>query len=142
MGLSSVFDITGTALNAQSLHIDTIAKNMANAQVLAGSEREAYRARRPIFAAILESNINFNSSSSTLGGVKVDGMSYSDTPIEKQMMRENPFADENGYVYLSNVNLVEEMAYMMEASRNYQSNIEVMNTSKQLMQRTISLGSA
>lgn len=141
MGISSVFDITGTALNAQSLHIDTIAKNMANAQVLAGSEADAYRARRPIFSAILESNINFSSSKSTLGGVKVDGMSYSDTPIEKQMMRENPFADENGYVYLSNVNLVEEMAHMMEASRNYQSNIEVMNTSKQLMQRTISLGS-
>ncbi len=141
MGLSSVFDITGTALNAQSLHIDTIAKNMANAQVLAGSEQDAYRARRPIFSSILESNINFSFNKSNMGGVKVDGMSYSDTPIEKQMMRENPFADEQGYVYLSNVNLVEEMAHMMEASRNYQSNIEVMNTSKQLMQRTISLGS-
>ena len=141
MGLSSVFDITGTALNAQSLHIDTIAKNMANAQVLAGSEQDAYRARRPLFSSILESNINFSFNKSNLGGVRVDGMSYSDTPIEKQMMRENPFADENGYVYLSNVNLVEEMAHMMEASRNYQSNIEVMNTSKQLMQRTISLGS-
>ncbi len=140
MGLSSVFDITGTALNAQSLHIDTIAKNMANAQVLAGSEADAYRARRPIFSSILESNIDFSFNKSSMGGVKVDGMSYSDTPIEKQMMRENPFADEDGYVYLSNVNLVEEMANMMEASRNYQSNIEVMNTSKQLMQRTISLG--
>lgn len=142
MGLSSVFEITGTALNAQSLHIDTIAKNMANAQVLAGSEQEAYRARRPIFSSILESNMNFSFDKPNMGGVKVDGMSYSGTPIEKQMMRENPFADEDGYVYLSNVNLVEEMAHMMEASRNYQSNIEVLNTSKQLMQRTISLGSA
>lgn len=142
MGLSSVFEITGTALNAQSLHIDTIAKNMANAQVLAGSEQEAYRARRPIFSSILESNMSLSFDSPNRGGVKVDGMSYSGTPIEKQMMRENPFADEDGYVYLSNVNLVEEMAHMMEASRNYQSNIEVMNTSKQLMQRTLSLGSA
>ncbi|GJM11643.1 MAG: flagellar basal-body rod protein FlgC [Pseudohongiella sp.] len=140
MGLSSVFDITGTALNAQSIHIDTIAKNMANAQVLAGSEQTAYRARRPNFSSILESNMNFSFSKASGGGVTVEGMSYSDTPIEKQMMRENPFADDQGYVYLSNVNLVEEMAYMMEASRNYQSNIEVMNTSKQLMQRTISLG--
>ena len=142
MGLSSVFEITGTALNAQSLHIDTIAKNMANAQVLAGSEQEAYRARRPIFSSILESNMNFSFNKPNMGGVKVDGMSYSSTPIEKQMMRENPFADESGYVYLSNVNRVEEMAHMMEASRNYQSNVEVLNTSKQLMQRTISLGSA
>lgn len=140
MGLSSVFEITGTALNAQSIHIDTIAKNMANAQVLAGSEQGAYRARRPIFSSILESSMSFGFNKSNEGGVKVDGMSYSDTPIEKQMMRENPFADDEGYVYLSNVNLVEEMAHMMEASRNYQSNIEVMNTSKQLMQRTISLG--
>jgi len=141
MGISSVFGITGTALNAQSLHIDTIAKNMANAQVLAGSEQDAYRARRPNFSSILESNISFSFNKSSMGGVKVDGMSYSDTPIEKQMMRESPFADEDGYVYLSNVNLVEEMAHMMEASRNYQSNIEVMNTTKQLIQRTISLGS-
>jgi flagellar basal-body rod protein FlgC len=140
MGLSNVFEITGTALNAQSIHIDTIAKNMANAQVLAGSEQDAYRARRPIFSSILESSISFSFNKSNQGGVKVDGMAYSDTPIEKQMMRENPFADAEGYVYLSNVNLVEEMAHMMEASRNYQSNIEVMNTSKQLMQRTISLG--
>ena len=80
MGLSSVFDITGTALNAQSLHIDTIAKNMANAQVLAGSEQDAYRARRPLFSSILESNINFSFNKSNLGGVRVDGMSYSDTP--------------------------------------------------------------
>ena len=140
MGLSSVFDITGTALNAQSIHIDTIAKNMANAQVLAGSEQTAYRARRPNFSSILESSMNFSFNKPNMGGVTIEGMSYSDTPIEKQMMRENPFADADGYVYLSNVNLVEEMAYMMEASRNYQSNIEVMNTSKQLMQRTISLG--
>jgi flagellar basal-body rod protein FlgC len=140
MGLSSVFEITGTALNAQSIHIDTIAKNMANAQVLAGSEQAAYRARRPMFSSILESSISFSFNKPNEGGVKVDGMSYSDTPIEKQMMRENPIADAEGYVYFSNVNLVEEMAHMMEASRNYQSNIEVMNTSKQLMQRTISLG--
>jgi len=140
MGLSSVFEITGTALNAQSIHIDTIAKNMANAQVLAGSEQDAYRARRPNFTSILESSMSFSFNKPNAGGVTVNGMSYSDTPIEKQMMRENPFADADGYVYLSNVNLVEEMAHMMEASRNYQSNIEVMNTSKQLMQRTISLG--
>ena len=140
MGLSSVFEITGTALNAQSIHIDTIAKNMANAQVLAGSEQDAYRARRPNFTSILESSMSFSFNKPNAGGVTVDGMLYSDTPIEKQMMRENPFADADGYVYLSNVNLVEEMAHMMEASRNYQSNIEVMNTSKQLMQRTISLG--
>ncbi|MFT4814739.1 MAG: flagellar basal-body rod protein FlgC [Pseudohongiellaceae bacterium] len=140
MGLSSIFEITGTALNAQSIHIDTIAKNMANAQVLAGSEQDAYRARRPIFSSILESSISFSFNKPNQGGVQVDGMAFSDTPIEKRMMRENPFADAEGYVYLSNVNLVEEMAFMMEASRNYQSNIEVMNTSKQLMQRTISLG--
>lgn len=143
MGISNVFNITGTALNAQSMHIDVIAKNMANAQVLAGSEQTAYRARRPVFASILESNFaSADPNKFNNGGVKVDGFAKSQTPIEKQSMPENPFADENGYVYLSNVNLVEEMAHMMEASRNYQSNIEVINTSKQLMMRTIGLGSS
>lgn len=143
MSISNVFNITGTALNAQSMHIDVIAKNMANASVLSGSEQTAYRARRPVFSSILDSSlVAMNGSRATEGGVRVEGFARSKTPIEKQSMPENPFADAEGYVYLSNVNLVEEMAYMMEASRNYQSNIEVLNTSKQLMMRTISLGSS
>lgn len=151
MGMSNIFSITGTALNAQSTHINMIAKNMANSQVASGSEAGAYRAQRPVFATMLESsmgNWNFNQTrlpgfnfGNELGGVKIRDVAQSQSPIERQRMPDNPMADEDGYVYMSNVNMVEEMAYMMQASRNYQSNIEVMNTSKQLMLRTLSLGS-
>ncbi|PCJ40829.1 MAG: flagellar basal body rod protein FlgC [SAR86 cluster bacterium] len=146
MGLSSVFRITGTALNAQSIHIDAIAKNMANSQVVSGDASSAYRAQRPVFATLLNSSFDSDIfagtgfSNSRNSGVKVDGFMDSEAAIEKQRMPSNPLADKDGYIYLSNVNIVEEMAYMMQASRSYQSNIEVLNTSKQLMLRTLSLG--
>lgn len=147
MGISNTFGITGTALNAQSIHMDVIAKNMANSQVVSGSEAEAFRARRPVFASMLGSSFSNSRSfgsgfgGSNVAGVKIDSYAESQTPIEKQRMPGNPLADAEGYIYLSNVNMVEEMAYMMQASRSYQSNIEVLNTSKQLMLRTLSLGS-
>lgn len=137
MGLSNIFRVSGTALNTQSISIDTVAKNMANAQVVSGSEAGAYRAQRPVFSSLLESQY---SSGSSVVGVKIDGFLDSNAPIERQRMPEHPLADDQGYVYLSNVNIVEEMASMIEASRNYQSNVEVLNTSKQLIMRTLALG--
>jgi flagellar basal-body rod protein FlgC len=148
MGLSNTFKITGTALSAQSIHIDMIAKNMANSQVVSGSEATAFRAQRPVFASMLSSNFDTGSrigsgfNDSKIVGVRVSAIGQSRTPVEKQRMPDHPMADADGYVYLSNVNLVEEMAYMMQASRSYQANIEVLNTSKQLMLRTLSLGNS
>jgi len=146
MGISSTFSITGSALNAQSIHIDTIAKNMANSQVIASSADEAYRAKRPEFASVLGSAFNNGASTTAPNGVvmnegvRVNGFIESADPVERQRMPESPLADENGYVYLSNVNIVEEMTYMMEASRSYQSNVEVLNTSKQLLLATLNIG--
>ncbi|MCG8416047.1 MAG: flagellar basal body rod protein FlgC [Pseudomonadales bacterium] len=143
MNLNSVFKVTGSALNAQSVQMEVISNNLANARIAAGSERSAYRAVRPVFASILNSQFDSGLNSGvgrSRGGVKVDGFAYSDAPIEKQRMPENPMADDDGYIYLSNVNVVEEMAYMMQASRAYQANIEVLNTSRQLIARTLNLG--
>lgn len=146
MGISNTFDITGSALNAQSIHIDTIAKNMANSQVASGSEAEAYKAKRPEFAAVLgDAFSSFGTRGGSFGGVdnegvKVNRFTESIAPVERQRMPESPLADADGYVYFSNVNIVEEMAYMMEASRAYQSNVEVLNTSKQLMLSTLNMG--
>lgn len=146
MGISNTFDITGSALNVQSIHIDTIARNMANSQVVSGSEAEAYRAQRPEFASVLGDafgqfgapGAGFNNN--TAEGVRINRFVESLSPVERQRMPESPLADADGYVYLSNVNIVEEMAYMMEASRAYQSNVEVLNTSKQLMLSTLNMG--
>lgn len=137
MGISSIYQITGTALNAHSKHLDMIAQNMANSQVVAGSEATAYRALRPVFAPLLEQNVDGDQ----VAGVEVERIAASRADIEKQRMPEHPLADADGYVYLANVNMVEEMTSMIQASRNYQANIEVMNTSKDLMMRTLSLGS-
>lgn len=137
MGISSIYQITGTALNSHSKHLDMIAQNMANSQVVAGSEETAYRALRPVFAPILEQGINGDD----VRGVQVDSIAKSNAEVEKQRMPEHPLADADGYIYLANVNMVEEMTSMIQASRSYQANIEVMNTSKDLMLRTLSLGS-
>ncbi len=148
MGIIDAFKITGTALSAQSIHMDVIARNMASAQLVSGSEQSAYRARRPEFAAILDNRFASLGSPGALGGgrettgVRVKRFTESSAPVEKKHMPASPMADAQGYVYLSNVNVVEEMAYMMQASRAYQSNLEVMNTAKQLMLRTLSIGSS
>jgi flagellar basal-body rod protein FlgC len=147
MGLIDTFKITGTALSVQSVHMDVIARNMANAQLVSSSEQTAYRARRPEFAALLNSSIGSLGVPGTLAGgrqtvgVRVSRFNESSAPVEKQHMPESPLADEQGYIYLSNVNIVEEMTFMMQASRAYQSNLEVLNTAKQLMLRTLSMGS-
>jgi flagellar basal-body rod protein FlgC len=136
-GISSIYQITGTALNSHSKHLDMIAENMANSQVVAGSEDTAYRALRPVFAPIMQQTLDGEVN----GGVQVDSIAQSKAEVEKQRMPEHPLADKDGYIYLSNVNMVEEMTSMIQASRSYQANIEVMNTSKDLMMRTLSLGS-
>jgi flagellar basal-body rod protein FlgC len=137
MGISNIYQITGTALNAHSKHLDMIAQNMANSQVVSGSAATAYRAVRPVFAPLLEQSLQGDQ----VMGVAVDSLALSQAEVEKQRMPEHPLADADGYIYLANVNMVEEMTSMIQASRNYQANIEVMNTSKDLMLRTLSLGS-
>jgi flagellar basal-body rod protein FlgC len=136
MGLTGIYRITGTALNAQSRHLDMIAQNMANSQVVTGSEESAYRAKRPIFAPLLEQRIGGDDTA----GVQVVSLKESTAQVERQRMPEHPLADKDGYIYLANVNMVEEMTSMVEASRSYQANVEVMNTSKDLLMRTLALG--
>lgn len=137
MGISSIYKISGSALSAQSRYLDLIAQNMANSQVVAGSEADAYRSVKPVFAPVLEASMQGDD----VVGVEIASEMESNTQVERQRMPEHPLADEEGYIYLANVNMVEEMTSMIQASRNYQSNIEVMNTSKDLLMRTLALGS-
>lgn len=134
MGLSSIYRISGTALNAQSRHLSIIANNMANAQAISGSEQDAFRSLRPVFTEIRDNMLAAG------GGVAISGVSASDTPIQRQLAPEHPLADDDGFIFVSNVNLVEEMMNMMEASRSYQANVEILNTAKDLLSRTLSLG--
>lgn len=129
-----VLDIAGSAMNAQMVRLNTTASNMANADSVATTEAEAYRAKQPVFAALLQETAN------AAAGVQVTGIVESQAPVIKRYEPGNPMADADGYVFGSNVNEVEEMANMISASRSFQNSSEVFNTSKDLMMRTLQLG--
>ena len=136
MGLFSNFNISGGAISAQSVRLNTIASNMANAETVASTEAEAYKARQTVFQASL-----INENNPELAGVKMLGIVESNAPVIKKYDPNSPFAGEDGYVFATNVDTVEEMVNMLSASRSYQNNVEVLNTSKDLLLRTLSLGS-
>ena len=136
MSLFNVFDISGSALTAQSVRLNSISSNLANAEVVSSSEESAYRARYPVFSSALE----FAMDDQEAVGVRVDGMVESNMVPRKEFSPTHPMADEDGYIYMSNVNSVEEMANMISASRSYQSSVEAMNTTKQLIMRTLNMG--
>lgn len=136
--MASIFDIAGSAMNAQMLRLNTTASNLANANTVSATEQGAYRARQTVFATVLDSA--GNTTSDAVGGVSVPEIVESQTPVPKRYEPGNPMANSEGYVFASNVNEVEEMANMISASRSYQSNAEIFNTTKTLMLRTLQLG--
>ena len=141
MQLDNVFGIAGTALNAQSIRMNTTASNLANANSVAGSEEEAYRGRRPLFKALMEEQMT-HGGAQFVGGVKVDRMADDSVPPRRVSDPRNPLADKDGYVYQSNVSEVTEMVEMMASARSYQNNVEVINTARQLMMRTLDISKA
>jgi flagellar basal-body rod protein FlgC len=138
MSISNIFGIAGTALNAQLVRMNATASNLANAGSVAGTEAEAFKAKRVVFKALVNENMT-NSGAKYVGGVKVDRMQDDGIPIQAMYDPGNPLADESGYVYPSNVNEVTEMVEMMASARSYQNNVEVVNTARQLMLRTLEL---
>ncbi len=136
MSLFNILDIAGSAMSAQALRLNTTASNLANAESVSGSPAETYRARQPVFSAVMQAL-----GESPAGvGVQVDGIMESQAPVRKQYEPGHPLANNDGYIFLPNVSMVEEMANMISASRSYQTNSEVVKTSKQLFMRTLSLG--
>jgi len=136
MGMFRIFDVAGSGMSAQSIRLNTVASNMANADTVSGTQEGAYRARQPVFAAVMAAT---GRNPETVP-VQVTEVVESQAEVSKVYMPQNPQADEQGYVYQSNVNVVEEMANMISASRSYQSNAEIANTSKQLLLDTLKLG--
>jgi len=135
MSLFQVFDVAGSGLTAQSVRLNTVASNLANADAVSGSADKVYRARQPVFASVLKS-----ARQDGAAGVRVLGVVESQAAPRSLYQPDNPMADEQGYVYMPNVKVVEEMANMISASRSFQSNIEIMNTTKQLLMKTLSIG--
>lgn len=136
MSLFNVMAVSGSALEAQSVRLNTISSNLANANVVSGSAEGAYRARYPVFQNVLADA----SGESGAAAVRVTGVYESTLPAIQEYSPSHPLADADGYIYRSNINPVDEMANMISASRSYQSSIEAMNTAKQLILRTLTLG--
>lgn len=136
MSMFRIFDTAGSAMNAQSVRLNTTASNLANAESVSGDPTRVYRARHPVFATFQDTL----AGESQAAGVRVLGIVESQAPLTMQHRPEHPEADENGNVYLSNVNAVEEMVNMMSASRSYQNNIEILKTTRDLMLQTLQLG--
>ena len=133
MSMFSIFSISGSAISAQSQRLNTVASNLANVDAVAGPDGKAYKARQVIFQT---APMGPESSA----GVRVSAIQESDTPGKRVLDAKHPLADAEGYVTHSNVNAVEEMVNMISASRSYQNNVEVMNTAKSLLLKTLQMG--
>ena len=134
--VKNIFDISGRAMSAQLLRLNTVASNLANANNVSGSAEDAYRAIKPVFETKYAESFE-NSGIATVDAVNV--MAINRQP-EKVFMPEHPKADDDGFIYNAAVNVEEEMVEMLEASRQYQNNIEVISTLRALMMRTIQMG--
>ena len=133
MSLFNIFNVAGSAMNAQSQRLNTVASNLANADSATSANGEAYRAKQVVFAA---TPVGENGAT----GVNVAAVIDDPSPMKMVYDPKNPLADDKGYVTMPNVNVVEEMVNMISASRSYQSNAEMMNTTKTLLLKTLSLG--
>lgn len=130
----SIFEISGSALRAQSQRMNVTASNLANTDSVVGPDGQPYRARQVIFEA------RPLGGGSSVGGVQVTKVTESDAPFRLEYRPGHPLANESGYVRMPNVEPVNEMVNMISASRSYQANIEVLNTNKQLLLKTLTLG--
>ncbi|KTC94179.1 flagellar basal body rod protein FlgC [Legionella erythra] len=143
MSLNTIFDIASSGLVAETTRMSTSASNMSNANVVAGNPDDVYRPQYPLFQSMQEqANLSVRNAiaGSAAAGVQVAGIYESELEPVLRYDPSNPLANEAGYVYVPNVNFVEEMANMISASRAYQVNLEVISSAKQLMQRTLQLG--
>lgn len=136
MSLYDVLSTASSALNAQTVRLNLTASNLANAETVAANEDTAYRARHAVFEAQLDA---LNDQQQAVG-VKVRDIEASQATLPQIHNPNHPLANDEGFVTGTNVNPIEEMADMISASRAYQNNVEVMNTSKELLLRTLSLG--
>ena len=133
MSMFSIFNVSGSAVSAQSQRLNVVASNLANVDAVAGPDGKAYKARQVVFQTQAMGTDH-------AAGVRVSAIKESETPGRRVHDPSHPAADEEGYVTHSNVNAVDEMVNMISASRSYQNNVEVMNTAKSLLLKTLQIG--
>ena len=134
--LKNIFDVAARGMSAQMVRLNTVASNLANSRSVASSEAEAYRAIKPVFSTVYDDDLE----RSGVASVDVVDIVAVDREPEKVYQPGHPKADKDGYIYMAAVNTEEEMVEMLEASRQYENNVEVVSTLRGLMMRTINMG--
>jgi flagellar basal-body rod protein FlgC len=133
MSMMQIFNVAGSAVSAQSQRLNTVASNLANADTVAGPDGQSFKARQVMFQTVAMGDTG-------TAGVRVSTITEDQSPGRRVLDPKHPAADASGYVTFSNVNPVEEMVNMISASRSYQNNVEVMNTAKSLLLKTLQMG--
>ena len=134
--MERVFNVAGSALAAQIVRMNTTASNLANSANTSATEAGAYKAKRVVFRTLLDDE-QIGNQTRYAGSIQITNITDDPTPSPRSYDPGNPSADKDGYIYQSNVNEVSEMVEMTAAARSYQNNIEVINTAKQMMMRTL-----
>ncbi|AZQ85534.1 flagellar basal body rod protein FlgC [Colwellia sp. Arc7-635] len=137
MSLFNVFSISGSGMSAQSVRLNTTASNIANADSVSSSIDQTYRARHPVFAAEMQKAA---AGQNEAVGVQVLGVVESNKPLNIEYAPDHPMADGEGYIYKPNVNVIEEMTNMISASRSYQTNVQLAESAKNMLNKTLTLG--
>lgn len=146
MSITTIFEIAASGMSAQSVRLNTTASNLANAQSVSSSLEETYRSRHPVFSTKQTPfdelfNDGIRGLNQDVGrGVEVLGIVESDSPLVERYEPNHPMANEQGYVSYPNVNVVEQMADMISASRSFQTNVDVMDSAKKMMERLLNMG--
>jgi flagellar basal-body rod protein FlgC len=140
MSLFNVFNVAGSALNAETIRLNTTASNLANAESVSGDPTKVYRARHPVFQTMMDdSEVGFDGQGAS-SGVRVLGVVESAAPPLMRYQPDDPQANKDGYLYASNVNSIEEMTNMISANRSFATNVEAINTARDLLLKVISMG--
>ena len=134
--IKNIFDIAARGMSSQMVRLNTVASNLANSRTVASSDAEAYKAIKAVFKTVYADDVQRTSVSSE----DVDEIVEVDRPAEKSFQPGHPKADKDGFIYTAAVNVEEEMVEMLEASRQYENNVEMVSTLRGLMMRTINIG--
>ena len=138
MKLDDIMSVAGAALEANTVRMNLAVSNIANAEVMAGNENDAFKAKRAVFRTILEDEVD-KRRGEVSGGVRIQEVIEDTTSHTVSFDPNHPDANDEGYVYLSNVNAMNELVEMTAAARSFETNVEALNTAKQLMLRTVEL---
>jgi flagellar basal-body rod protein FlgC len=140
MSLFNVFNTAGSALNAETVRLNTTASNLANAESVNGDSTKIYKARHPVFQTMMNTAADSMDGQDAGVGVRIMGVVESSAPALQRYAPENPLANKDGYVFASNVNSIEEMTNMISANRAFATDVDAINTARDLLLKTISMG--